>query len=160
MIATDTQTPETTVVRGRGHERVAAIMGEMSSVEVPSTTPEVVAFKEQYRAAWGVTRFADDDYDEKWRAVLYRGRIVAGFGEKWGNRVLEVTGAYCEPSRYGRIAVYTMGLNYKAWLDKGTIDHLLCTILWDNLTMWKATLKEFKQSPQALVFDLHREGIV
>jgi hypothetical protein len=136
------------------------MVARMRVVDLATDDPLIGAYVAAYREKWMLGAYMPEtSRAEKWRAITYDERVVAVIGERLSDPgVLEVADVYCEPSRYGLVAVYAMGLAWKALLAQGAIQTLRATVLYANKRMWKAIVRETKVRPWALIFEFRRSS--
>lgn len=95
---------------------------------------------------------------QKWYGMRDGDRLVAAVGESRSHYGLEVTDCYQDNSREGTTAVYAMLLGYYEMLQRGEIDTLVHTCLFENVEMWEAVRKVTGDNPAALLFVHKRKG--
>jgi hypothetical protein len=138
--------------------RVNAILKKISLHEIDGSDARVTALIAQYREKWELGAYNGDPRSEtRWWAAMHAERIVAVAAERQPFAgCVEVLAAYCESSRYGVIAAYVLANGFKVLLDTGKIDVLRETVLYANVRMWKAIIRETKTKPWALIFEHRR----
>lgn len=108
-----------------------------------------------FRQAYGLPDATEADFERatRWKATVFQGRVIAVFGEKWySDRVMEISDAYSEPTRYGRLAVYSQALWYKDRVDRGLLDEATFMVLGENKSAIAAVVRETNQLPWALIW--------
>lgn len=124
---------------------------------VNADDPRLLAHIIAYRRRWGLGDAFDlsEHLATTWKAMWYDGRMVAVFGERQrdGGAVLEVSDAYCEPTRFGRVAAYAMFLGYAGRVDRGEQRAIRFSVHYRNVAMWTAVVRELKIEPVGVVFE-------
>lgn len=143
--------------KARDYPRVTAAIRAMSLGPVDPQDPTLLQLVLDFRRRFKIEPVIDpaEHVSTRWQAMRYADRIVAVFGERdFDHRTLEVTDAYAEPGRIGRIASGAMFLRYKALVDEGKIGRLVFTVLTENAQMLMAVVRETRQLPLSVKFVL------
>jgi hypothetical protein len=140
--------------------RVRQMVAEMFRVPLSPWDDSVTALVQRYRDKFGLgPRDYDTERATKWFGMIYRGGIIAVHGERREGRRMEVTDAYEDGSRVGRIAFLAASHRYVERLQAGEYDLLVHTVLYANADHWQAVVRETGNEPYALIF-LHRRAEV
>lgn len=140
--------------------RVRALLREFRVVDTTSRAKGVRRLAAAFRERFGLPPATEANFARptRWRATVFRGRVVAVFGEVWhSERVMEISDAYSEPTRYGHLAVYAQAMHYKEWVDRGIIDEVDFLILTENEAAMRAVVKETKMVPYACIWRYRKQ---
>lgn len=139
--------------------RVRGVLKQFRVVDTDYRAKGVRRLAAIFRQAYGLPEPTEADFERAtcWKATVFQGRVIAVFGEKWySERVMEISDAYSEPTRYGRLAVYSQALWYKGRVDEGLLDEATFMVLGENKSAIAAVVRETKQLPWALIWRYHR----
>jgi len=139
----------TTLVAG-----VQAVIDCLQRVPLSPSDWIVEQMVTEYRAKFGLgPRNIGTERAHSWFGIAFGHEVVAVFGERWDGNALEVTDAYYDGTRVGKIAFVTECRRYFAMLGEGgMLDMLVHTILVANEAHWKAIKRETGQGPYSLVY--------
>ena len=113
----------------------------------------VLDFRKRFKLSTAIDPM--EHLSTRWKAARYDGRVVAVFGERdIDGRTIEVTDAYAEASRIGKVASAWVFLAYKALHESGEIGRLVFTVLLENQAMLWAVIRETRQLPLSVKFVL------
>jgi len=108
----------------------------------------------EYRERFGLgPRNIGSERAQSWFGIVFGHDVVAVFGERWDGNALEVTDAYYDGTRVGKIAFVHECQRYFAMLGEGgMLEMLVHTILVANEAHWKAIERATGQGPYSLVY--------
>lgn len=135
--------------------RVRAILKQFRVVDTDYRAKGVRRLAKAFREHFNLPPATEAEFERPtcWKAMVFRGRVIAVFGEVWhSDRLMEISDAYSEPTRYGHLAVYAQAMTYKDQVDRGIIDEVDFLILTQNEAAVRAVVKETKTPPWAMIW--------
>jgi hypothetical protein len=140
--------------------RVSAIVREFEVVDTTGYAKGVRRLAAAHRRRFGLPPADEQAFQiaERWKATVYRGRVIAVFGERdSAPGVLTITDCYAEPTRFGKMAVWGMGKWWQSLVDKGAIGELNFVVHTENEPMLRAVIAETKTKPWACIWRYRKE---
>lgn len=131
-----------------------AVIGLLTRVPLAPRDPTVEKMVTEYRERFGLgPRNLATERAQAWFGIGYGHEVVAVFGERWDGNALEVTDAYYDGTRVGKIAFVSECHRYFEMLGEGgMLDMLVHTILVANEAHWKAVERKTGEGPYSLVY--------
>jgi lauroyl/myristoyl acyltransferase len=140
----------------REKKRVSSVLSQMEVMQFPADEPAVTWLVQQYRDKYNLgPRNIETEKATRWLGAVYENKVVAVFGDREANRAVEVTDAYFDGSKVGKMAFAAIAYAYYNSLQNGEIDVLQHSILYENKDHWLAVWRDTGDAPDHVTF-VHR----